>query len=77
MLRYSSFGDSCIRENNSDSILPYGSDNSSAADNQQERPAFAGILRDFTPGSLFGEMIKSELHGDMQELGAMHNSTNT
>jgi hypothetical protein len=22
-------------------------------------------------------MIKSELHGDMQELGAMHNSTNT
>jgi len=29
--------------------------------------AGAGILRDFTPGSLFGEMIKSELHGDMQE----------
>ena len=23
------------------------------------------------------EMIKSELHGDMQELSAMHNSTNT
>jgi hypothetical protein len=23
------------------------------------------------------EMIKSELHGDMQELGARHNSTNT
>jgi hypothetical protein len=26
---------------------------------------------------LFEEMIKSELHGDMQELGAMHNSVNT
>jgi hypothetical protein len=26
---------------------------------------------------LFEEMIKSELHGDMQELGAMHNSTST
>jgi hypothetical protein len=26
---------------------------------------------------LFEEMIKSELHGDMQELSAMHNSTNT
>jgi len=25
---------------------------------------------------LFEGMIKSELHGDMQELGAMHNSTN-
>ncbi len=54
-----------------------GSENLFSAVNQQERPAFAGILRDFTPGSLFGEMIKSELHGDMQELGAMHNSTNT
>jgi hypothetical protein len=54
-----------------------GSENLFSAVNQQERPASAGILRDFTPGSLFGEMIKSELHGDMQELGAMHNSTNT
>jgi hypothetical protein len=36
----------------------------------------AGILRDFTPGSFFEEMIKSELHGDMQELSAMHNSLN-
>ena len=44
-----------------------GSENLYSAVNQQERPAFAGILRDFTPGSLFGEMIKSELHGDMQE----------
>jgi hypothetical protein len=44
-----------------------GSENLFSAVNQQERPAFAGILRDFTPGSLFGEMIKSELHGDMQE----------
>lgn len=39
--------------------------------------AGSGILRDFTPGSLFEEMIKSELHGDMQELGATRNSTNT
>ena len=54
-----------------------GSENLFSAVNQQERPAFAGILRDFTPGSLFEEMIKSELHGDMQELSAMPNSTNT
>jgi hypothetical protein len=54
-----------------------GSENLFSAVNQQERPAFAGILRDFTPGSLFGEMIKSELHGDMQELSAMQNSTYT
>ena len=54
-----------------------GSENPFSAVNQQERPAFAGILRDFTPGSFFGEMIKSELHGDMQELSAMQNSTNT
>jgi hypothetical protein len=46
---------------------PGGSENLYSAVNQQERPAFAGILRDFTPGSLFEEMIKSELHGDMQE----------
>jgi hypothetical protein len=44
-----------------------GSENLFSAVNQQERPAFAGILRDFTPGSFFEEMIKSELHGDMQE----------
>ena len=54
-----------------------GSENPFSAVNQQERPAFAGILRDFTPGSIFLEIIKSELHGDMQELSAMHNSTNT
>ncbi len=44
-----------------------GSENLYSAVNQQERPVSTGILRDFTPGSLFGEMIKSELHGDMQE----------
>jgi hypothetical protein len=44
-----------------------GSENLYSAVNQQERPAFAGILRDFTPGPLFEGMIKSELHGDMQE----------
>ncbi len=54
-----------------------GSENLYSAVNQQERPVSTGILRDFTPGSLFEEMIKSELHGDMQELGAMHNSTST
>ena len=50
MLRYSSFGDSCIRENNSDSILPYGSDNSSAADNQQERLIKIGWITGFVDG---------------------------
>ena len=54
-----------------------GSEKLFSAVNQQERPAFAGILRDFTPGSLFGEMIKSELHGDMQELAQCQTSTNT
>jgi LAGLIDADG endonuclease len=50
MLRYSSFGDSCIRENDSDSILPYGSDNSSAADNQQERLIKIGWITGFVDG---------------------------
>jgi LAGLIDADG endonuclease len=50
MLRYSSFGDSCIRENDSDSILPYGSDKSSAADNQQERLIKIGWITGFVDG---------------------------
>jgi hypothetical protein len=44
-----------------------GSENPRGAVNQQERPEFPGILRDFTPGPFFEGMIKSELHGDMQE----------
>lgn len=50
MLRYSSFGDSCIRENDSDSIVPYGSDKSSAADNQQERLIKIGWITGFVDG---------------------------
>jgi hypothetical protein len=65
MLRYSLYNEDQIRE--PDLLESYGSDNSTAAENQQERPAFAGILRDFTPGPIFEGMIKSELHGDMQE----------
>jgi hypothetical protein len=50
---------------------PSGSENPRGAVNQQERPdCKSGILRDLTPG--FKEiallkMIKSDLHGDMQE----------
>ena len=48
MLRYSLYGEDQVRE--SDLIEPYGSDNSSAADNQQERLVLnARILRDYTP----------------------------
>jgi hypothetical protein len=48
-----------------------GSENPCGAVNQQERPdCKSGILRDLTPGfkenSLL-KMIKSDLHGDMQE----------
>jgi LAGLIDADG endonuclease len=50
MLRYSLYGDSCIRENDSDSILPNGSDNSSAADNQQERLIYIGWITGFVDG---------------------------
>jgi LAGLIDADG endonuclease len=50
MLRYSSFGESCIRENDPDSFLPSGSDNSSAADNQQERLIKIGWITGFVDG---------------------------
>ena len=45
-----------------------GSENLSVQSISRKDRLFAGILRDFTPGSFFEEMIKSELHGDMQEL---------
>ena len=50
MLRYSSYSDNCIRENESDSILPYGSDKSSAAENQQERLVKIGWITGFVDG---------------------------
>jgi LAGLIDADG endonuclease len=50
MLRYSSYSDNCIRENESDSVLPYGSDNSSAAENQQERLIKIGWITGFVDG---------------------------
>jgi hypothetical protein len=50
MLRYSSYSDNCIRESESDSVLPYGSDNSSAAENQQERLIKIGWITGFVDG---------------------------
>jgi LAGLIDADG DNA endonuclease family protein len=50
MLRYSSFGESFIRENDPDLFLPSGSDNSSAADNQQERLIKIGWITGFVDG---------------------------
>ena len=50
MLRYSPFGESCIRENDPDLFLPSGSDNSSAADNQQERLIKIGWITGFVDG---------------------------
>ena len=49
MLRYSSFDDDCVREeSNSDSS--YGSDNSAAAENQQERLIKIGWITGFVDG---------------------------
>jgi hypothetical protein len=49
-----------------------GSENPRGAVNQQERPdCKSGILRDLTPGfkeAALSKMIKSDLHGDMQEV---------
>ena len=49
MLRYSSFGDNCVREG-SDSSSPYGSDKSTAAENQQERLIRIGWITGFVDG---------------------------
>src|SRR3984957_4156866 len=48
MLRYSSYSEDWVREPNS--IEPYGSDNSSAAENQQERLIKIGWITGFVDG---------------------------
>lgn len=50
MLRYSSVGGYCVREGISDLVLPDGSDNSSAAENQQERLIKIGWIAGFVDG---------------------------
>jgi LAGLIDADG endonuclease len=50
MLRYSLYSDNWIREENSDSIAPYRSDNSTAADNQQERLIKIGWITGYVDG---------------------------
>lgn len=50
MLRYSSFGDYCVREGFSDTVVPDGSDKSTAAENQQERLIKIGWIIGFVDG---------------------------
>ena len=50
MLRYSSYNADCVREEHSDSVAPYGSDNSSAAENQQERLIKIGWITGYVDG---------------------------
>ena len=50
MLGYSSYRGSCIRESKSDLAAQYGSDNSSAAENQQERLIKIGWITGFVDG---------------------------
>jgi LAGLIDADG endonuclease len=49
MLRYSSYDDNCVREH-SERFLPFDSDNSSAAENQQERLIKIGWITGFVDG---------------------------
>ena len=49
MLRYSSYSGNCIREQ-SDSVSPFGSDNPTAAENQQERLIQIGWITGFVDG---------------------------
>lgn len=50
MLRYSLCGGTWVREDTSDSASTYGSDNSTAADNQQERLIKIGWITGFVDG---------------------------
>src|SRR4030081_3873781 len=50
MLRYSSYNDYCVREIGTDDYSSCGSDNSSAADNQQERLIKIGWITGFVDG---------------------------
>lgn len=60
-----------------------GSDNSFGAGNQQERPAQAGILRDYTPDSKQGDDIvrpawrHAELDGNVQARRKVSNNDRT
>jgi hypothetical protein len=55
MLRYSPYSANCVREENSDLVAPCGSDNSTAAENQQERLLTHEKMCWFLAGLIEGE----------------------